>query len=150
MNLQLAFQAPGTNPVSRMIAGFDAPQRFSHVAMIFGDRLRFDAHIDYGVRFHDDIPDGDRWTFVTPSLLPGEIETVRQFCEIQSGSGYDTCGVLAIGRVPFAKEDPDRWFCSELACAALQQVELFEGITPHLMSPNGLFLACAGMTKGDS
>lgn len=142
MKLRLAFEAPGKNPVSRMIAGFDAPRRFSHVALIFGDCLRLDAHVDYGVRFHGDVPNPERWTFIDLPLFDGEIETVRQFCEIECGAGYDPCGVLAIAHVPLMKEQPGRWFCSELAAAALQQVDLFEGLTPHLLSPNGLYVAC--------
>lgn len=144
MNLRIGFEAPGDNAFSRLIAGYDAPKRFSHVAFIFGDNLRLDAHIDYGVRFHNDIPDGDRWTFIDPGLLPGEVETVRQFCEVESGCGYDKCGVLAVAHVPFAHEDKEKWFCSEIVAAGLKTVEMLDGYTPHLLSPNGLYLALTG------
>ena len=146
MNLRIGFEAPGDNAISRGIAELGEPHRFSHVALIFGDALRWDAHIQYGVRFHDDIPDGDRWTFVDPGLLPGEVETVRQWCELQSGKGYDTFGALAAAKVPLTRSDPDKWFCSSGACAALQTVDVFEGLTSRLTLPNSLYLACAGMT----
>lgn len=139
--LFLGFETAGTNPVSRLIAAHDEPFRYSHAALFFlsddGRWMRFESHIDGGVRFAAVGPD-DRFTQYPISLTPEQERTVREFCELHAGDGYDACGVLALGGVPFAKQADDKWFCSEIALAAIQQVGLFPGVAPSSVSPNAL------------
>ena len=141
MSVRIGFQRPGTNRVSRLIADHDAPRSFSHVAIFPAPDRRCDAHIDYGVRFHDFTPDVAAWVMVEFPATPDEVETVRRFLEDETGCGYDRCGVLAIAGVPLMHADPEKWFCSELTCAALQTIGHLSDLIPHQTTPNSLYLA---------
>jgi hypothetical protein len=138
--IQLAFAKPGDSPISKLIAGFDDPRRFCHVALRFEDGMVYEAHAETGVRFTDRVLEPDWYEVLEIPVPDGEDRTVRRFAELEAGCGYDFNGVLAIGRVPFLKADPEKYFCSELAVACLQKVGFFPELTPHKVSPNRLYL----------
>lgn len=64
-------------------------------------------------------------------------KVVLDFARSELGSGYDYAGVMRFV-LPWMKQHPDDWFCSEFVIACCQQVGLFRDLTPWKVSPNAL------------
>lgn len=56
-------------------------------------------------------------------------------------AGYDYAGVMRFV-LPWIKEHPKDWFCTESVVDRLQTVGLFLGQAPHKLSPNACFELC--------
>jgi hypothetical protein len=65
---------------------------------------------------------------------------------IRKGAGYDRAGVMKFV-LPFMREHPQDWFCSEFTVFLLQSEGLFDGVNAHTCSPNKLFRLCKGGVK---
>ena len=93
------------------------------------DGTRF-AYIDY-----DKHP--ERWAFVDFHTTSVEESVVYSFCLGELECRYDFAGCVRFG-LPFWKEHKDKWFCSEVCVAALQQIGYLMDLVPHKTSPNHL------------
>ena len=60
---------------------------------------------------------------------------------IKIGAGYDRAGVMRFV-LPFVKEHPQDWFCSEFVVHLLQTEGYFTGEKAWTCSPNKLFRLC--------
>lgn len=137
--LRVGFETPGKNPFSKRIAEHDEPRRFCHAFLEFDRNLRCDAHIRYGVRFNRRASDPAHCTIYTIDMTLDQEQVVREFLELETGAEYDILGVFRF-KIGLFDADPMKWFCSELACAALQSVGVCGGIEPYTVTPNGLFM----------
>lgn len=69
-------------------------------------------------------------------LAMHEIDT-----SIHAGAGYDRAGVLRFV-LPFVKEHPRDWFCSEFVVHLLQSESMFHDQKAWTCSPNKLYRLC--------
>ena len=111
---------------------------YSHCELVFTESISYSSSIeDGGTRFKDIQFQADHWDFVG---VPAECRenVARAFCIAEKGSAYDFPGVFRF-LVPIIGQSPERWFCSEVVCAALQAGGLFPGVKPWKVSPNRLY-----------
>jgi hypothetical protein len=85
------------------------------------------------------------WDFVEVPARIGDEAKVYLWCESELNCPYDWAGVLRFA-FPFLKPSPNKWFCSEVCIAALQQIGLFTGIKPAYVSPNRLYRIATGQS----
>ena len=106
--------------------------KFSHVDYIFNDGRAYSSLPKDGVGFNEDINDYiEEYTLEVPSK-----KAVEDFLLLQQGKPYDWRAIISM---PFCRcwEEDDKWFCSELICAAIKAggVELYneslDRITPR-------------------
>lgn len=119
---------------------------FSHAELLFSDgKPRTQATCfsssprDGGCRFKDiDVTDG-KWTLVPLSVCMMDELKVEEWCRTQVGKPYDWPGIFGFVCWPFVRQDPKRFFCSEVVVAALQQIGMFPGVSAWRVSPNRLY-----------
>lgn len=93
-----------------------------HVALCFGENvvIEADGGVVREITRHERFADGE-WTLVTCNLTAQQAWWALQFARGQVGKPYDWWGVLWAwwwGK-PAGNAARDKWFCSELAAAAL-------------------------------
>lgn len=116
----------------------------AHAELVFSNGSTCGAYAN-GVRWDTA---GGRGIFENPELWaveevpasPEEEQRVWDFCAGEIGCPYDWAGVARFV-LPFLDADPDKWFCSELVVAALQELGLFAGLDPWRMSPADVYYA---------
>jgi hypothetical protein len=94
---------------------------------------------DGGTRFKNIDAGSGHWRFVNvPATLEFE-DRMYEWCRGELGVQYDMSGCLAVA-LPWRKQDPTRWFCSEAISAGLQACNLISrDFIPHRTSPNRLY-----------
>lgn len=112
---------------------------YSHAALLRPDGRIIESWQGAGVRLKrlEDWRDVD--VFDVPSMSPEQWRVALDYAALYLGSGYDYKAVLRfVSRRPAA--DDDRWFCSELVFAALQEagVNLLERVGASQVSPGML------------
>ena len=101
--------------------------QYSHASLVYADRsgnpsnLSIESREFRGVRRHIITP--EEWKavdlFDVPSMSAAMWHDAFTFAHRQLGKGYDWRGVARfVTRIPATEND--RWFCSELVCAALR------------------------------
>lgn len=97
------------NPISRLI-GLTGP--YCHCEFVFPTKPRtwFGAVLS-GLRFTQDITGNPKkWEFVE---VDWDEEMVWKLCEMYEGRNYDILGLFSFA-LPFVKQDPRRFYCSEI------------------------------------
>lgn len=122
----------------------------SHVDAVLPDGTLLGARLDGGVAIR---PAGyypfTRTQRVVLPAPPEMVDAFHAFLRAQLGKPYDSLGIAAFvaGR---DWRDPSRWFCSELACAALETCGYFAYplATPsNRITPPDLLLACSARVE---
>ena len=118
---------PGFEGIQNRLGRFIDRGPYSHTELLFSDGLSASASfIDGGVRTK---PIGyssvGSWDFLPISDPAGEIEkrALKWFLE-HNGLKYDVWGNIRFA-TNFARDSPDKWFCSESCLAALGFPEAF-------------------------
>jgi hypothetical protein len=146
----------GTSLVSRVIKGFTW-SKYSHVSIVPSDgfhlelnKAKYMAECRLFEAWHKGEPSGvvrrrgihDAHKKGTRIDVFGveatvKIAAVLAFLESQVGKRYDFRGVLGFVSRRDGAQAQDKWFCSELAFAAVQAggVDLLRDIEPHRVSP---------------
>lgn len=137
---------------------------YAHSELVFDNGLSFTSSISYNppTAFHPAPPaigrkngpiihrvdlTGDDWVFTDLDLTDSQKLQIWSWCvktideSLAAGAGYDFAGVLRFV-LPFIKEHPQDWFCSESVVAACQSAGLFPGEQPWRCSPNRLAKLC--------
>ena len=112
---------------------------YYHCSVLFSDNILVEATQGFGVRmFIFEYYDPDHWDAIDIPMTKEEESEIQTWAIKEIGCKYDWAGLIwsQIFRIP--REHPDKWFCSEFAVAALQQVARLSGIKPCSVSPNGL------------
>jgi|SRR6185369_2368035 len=143
MSMKVAFYKYTGRPG---IAGlFDALIRkvtkgpYSHCELVFPDGWCYSASIqDGGTRFKKVAFDEGKWDFIELEFTREQMRKSEAFCLDERKCGYDYPGVFRF-LVPAIRESKNRWFCSEIVCAALQEGGLlWGGVKPWQVHPSGL------------
>jgi hypothetical protein len=132
MSVQLQF-VRGADLGAKLIEWFSHNGDWSHVDVVWPDGRLFGARSDQvggarpGVQFRDPSYIGtNRTQRVSIPLMAAEEKKFYDWLLAQEGKPYDIEGILSFvsGR---DWQEPDSWFCSEMACAALVECSYF----PH-------------------
>lgn len=97
--------------------------RFSHVEMVFSDGMSFSSSPrDGGCRFKEiDYNKPSHWVlFPIPWITEYDEQEIRAFCINQDGTKYDWTGIFLSQVLPLNIQEPNRWFCSEIAANSLK------------------------------
>ncbi|CAK0760415.1 conserved hypothetical protein [Azospirillaceae bacterium] len=116
--------------------------KYSHCELLFGDNMWFgsapDGNMETGFRTKYMLGIERFWDFIELPMTAEEEKKIADWCATEVGCAYDWKGIFLSQILPFGKESPDKWFCSEICVAALQQVGKLNGLKPHKVSPGRL------------
>lgn len=116
--------------------------KYSHCELVFSDGRAFSSHVrDGGTRFISmSYPSPTVWDFIEIPATSEDEALVRAFCEAELNCKYDWNGIFLSQVLPFRRQHPERWFCSEVCSAALQLLGRLPAYPPaHSFSPGGLY-----------
>lgn len=119
--MKFAFQKQDTGIFAQLIRIWTF-SKYSHCEVIFSDGLAFSSHVaDGGTRFINlSYPSPAKWDIIEiPTTVEEEI-AIKAFCYRELNCKYDWLGIFLSQVLPFRREHPDRWFCSELCAAILK------------------------------
>lgn len=109
---------------------------FAHVS-ISSDWGCIDAAPTRGVSFREKPENSKSIIF---DINDAQQSRLDHFIKDELGSGYDWLGDIACALPWTMRESKSRWFCSEFACAALQEMGIVRSsIYPWRMSPQALY-----------
>ena len=138
--MKIAFRKKCHTIYSRIIC-FRTFGKYSHSEIVFSDGRSFSAdESDGGTRWKDSIMDPDEWDFIDIPCNKTQEKDIRKFCEGEDGLRYDMIGIgFSFLPIPIGWQTAEKWFCSEICVAALQQIGYLVGYTPARISPNKLY-----------
>ena len=138
--MKIAFRKKCHTIYSRIIC-FWTFGKYSHSELVFSDGKSFSAdESDGGTRWKDSIMDPDEWDFIDIPCNKTQEKEIRKFCEGEDGLKYDMIGIgFSFLPIPIGWQSAEKWFCSEICAAALQQIGYLVGYTPSRISPNKLY-----------
>jgi len=115
--------------------------KFSHSELVFSDGRTFSSdEADGGTRWTDRAMPSSEWDFIDIPCTTKQENRARVFCEGEDGCKYDMVGIgFSFLPVPIGWQSAEKWFCSEICVAALQQIGYLIGYTPSRISPNKLY-----------
>jgi hypothetical protein len=132
-------RAKGAGAMSTLIDLLSGSRGFSHVEIQFSDGLSFSSdQFDGGTRYKRIEYTPERWEKIPLEITREQEAQMRAFCNREQQCPYDWRGILGFV-LPWEKENPTKWFCSEVCLAALQLVGILLGLVPHKTSPNELY-----------
>ena len=112
---------------------------YSHCELVIGDLWLSASPREKVVRYRTIEPDTNTWDFVPIDLDVAQVEQIQNWAELELGSAYDWLGIVFTQFINLNRQDPHRWFCSELVVTGLQQAGKLAGVVPHQTDPNELY-----------
>lgn len=138
--MKVAFRKKALSWYSKIIQWYTFGP-YCHVEIVFSNGLCFSSsEDDNGTRFKtiDLVPED--WDVVDVPCDPEEEADAYQFCLGEQNSRYDWRGIMfSFLPIPIGWQSADKWFCSEIVAAALQEAGFLRGYTPAALSPNQLY-----------
>lgn len=122
--LQVAFYK-GPGKFVDWLIRFWTRSNYSHCEILFPDEVMFSADAWTNRVRYTHYFDKANWDFVPIDVPEGSVWALREWCNARVGKEYDWWGVVRFV-LPFVKQDPTKWFCSELCGAGLK----FIGVVP--------------------
>jgi hypothetical protein len=119
---------------------------YSHCAVVFtfegGEQVLYEAQNGVGVVSRTVVADIDlrtsQWDHIDIPVSAASQEKVLDWCRGELGCKYDWRGMFWSQVLFIPREHPDKWFCSEYAAAALEQMWMLQGKKPCTFSPGSL------------
>ena len=114
---------------------------YSHTELMFADGRSFSSdEADNGTRWKDRAMPANEWDFLDVPTTADQEADIRAFCNGEEDCKYDMVGIgFSFLPVPIGWQSAEKWFCSEICVAALQQIGYLTGYTPSRISPNKLY-----------
>lgn len=114
---------------------------YSHCELLFDDNMKFSAvPSEHGTRYEQArILSPNEWDILFIGIDAPAEGCIRHFCDAEMGCEYDWMGIILSQFARMRREDPRKWFCSEVCAAALQQGGCIPTATPCTLSPGQLF-----------
>jgi len=135
----------GAGPIARLVADMTFGPYY-HVEVRFADGRCFSSQYPGGVRFKQSIDTSDPLEWDVVDVPWQETQDVLAWCDFQVGMPYDMRGAINSG-IGIALENPDAWFCSEIAAEVLSRCCTLR--IPRLISPNNLYRVLKQFLSGN-
>lgn len=138
--MQVAFRKKPNSIYAHIIRAWTFG-KFSHSELVFSDSRTFSSdEADGGTRWtHKPLPRNE-WDFLTVPCTEQQEQEIAAFCAKEEKCKYDMVGIgFSFLPIPIGWQSPEKWFCSEICVAALQQIGYLTGYTPARVSPNALY-----------
>ena len=114
---------------------------YSHCELVFSNDESFSSSgCDGGARFKKIKFDEKKWDVFKIKISAADEKKIREFCAAQCGKKYDWRAIFFSQILDLQRENPQKWFCSEICAAALQKINFLKNEKPHLLSPQKFFL----------
>jgi hypothetical protein len=114
----------------------------SHAELLFSDGIAGTSDREKGgvVLYDLGRPSKADWVAIDLPDHPAGEERARALIASELGAGYDWLGIALAQVLPWGRQDPRRWFCSELVAAALARAypASMGDVIPHRLDPAGL------------
>lgn len=125
---------------------------YCHCCAVFtfdeGKQVLYEAQNNVGVVSREVVADIDlrpsQWDHIDIPVSPDSRQKVMEWCASEVGCKYDWLGLFWSQVLFIPREHPDKWFCSEFAAAALEQLGMLKDKKPCTFSPGSLFKALKG------
>lgn len=119
-------------------------EQYSHCEIYFNGNCMFSADAwENKTRFKQMAINPDSWDIVDIPVTSKEIAKIYDFCIQQEGKKYDWSGIASF-MFPLAKPGFNRWFCSEICTAALQEIGKLLWVAPEDTTPGQLYKLLTG------
>lgn len=137
--IRIAFYKADGNFIDKIIR-IITNSKYSHCELLLPDGRMFSSDgWNNGIVRYTDKYTLCNWDFVNIDITEYELSTLLSWCDHKVGLKYDWMGVARF-IIPFLKQDPEKWFCSELCCAALKFIgKLSRKVESFKMSPQNLY-----------
>lgn len=138
--MRVAFQKADPSFYAGLIRWWTKSE-YSHCELLFSDGLLFSSHVaDQGTRYvRNQYLNYLYWDVLEIPITDEQEKTMREFCDSELYCRYDWWGILFSQFIRMQREDPDKWFCSEVCTASWQQIGMFSGNSPCTFSPGKLY-----------
>lgn len=123
----------------RLTDYFSGHRGYGHAALFLDNGWQITSMTD-GVYFGPDNHKEEDWAVI--DLGPMDDMVAINFWAKECLCGYDWRGLIHF-IMPYVKPAKDRWFCSEIVMAILQQYGFAPHVSPATISPNDLWLLFA-------
>ena len=137
--IKVVFYKANGNMIDKLIRLF-TNSKYSHCELLLPDGRMFSSDgwdngkVRYTTRYNL-----DNWDILTFDVKDSELATLISWCDHKIGLQYDWLGVTRF-IIPFIKQDPDKWFCSEIVCAGLEFIgRINKSIKTYRVSPKSLY-----------
>ena len=94
--------------------------KYSHVELVLGNLWYTSSPRDGGVRVKGIVMKESNWDLLHIPVSSSQVKDIRGFFHNNMGKKYDWAGIMFSQVLPLEKDNPDRWFCSEICSRALQ------------------------------
>lgn len=134
------------------ISKFQWGSPYTHIAIVQNPtraKLRVWEAVAGGVKYHRWRPEGRKFDLFYVPCTKEQLLRAHSFLVQQQGKSYDFLGLGGFIWRSNKWQDDSKWFCSELAAAAMEWADFDEGpnfsvVRPHQMSPVALLTAAKG------
>lgn len=146
--IQVAFRKKASSFYSRFIRLWTWGD-YSHSELVFPDGRAFSSdEADGGTKWRTRPMPPSEWDFLKVPCTVEQVQELVSFCNREDGCKYDKIGIgFSFLPIPVGWQSEDKWFCSEICVAALQQIGFLCGYTPARISPNALYKILAKELK---
>lgn len=141
--IQLAFKKTATSFFGKLIKLYTF-SKYCHAEIVFSNGEWFSSReVRNGAGFCYGPPPGDSvemYDLVPVPMSPDDEARMRRWCKTEMPCSYDVRGVLfSFLPIPIGWQSAEKWFCSEICCAAFQTIGWFAGYTASAVSPRKLY-----------
>ena len=137
--MKLAFLKNAYDPYSLAIKLWTS-SKYSHIEIIFGHDLWFSASApDGGTRFCVRSIQGEEWDYLDIPCSTKEENICLDYALQFDGARYDYKGIFAFLGHTIFRENPSKWFCSEIVGAILQQIGRCGTENPSKLTPKDIY-----------
>ncbi len=122
--------------------------KYSHCELIFSDEASFGNSLvaPFRTQFSHKFYSYVDWDIVEVDVPQDKENLMRAFCWTQVDKRYDWKAIFFSMILPFKKEDPNKWICSEICVAAFHVAGYFGGTKACTVNP-GKFAKMIKMIK---
>jgi len=137
--MRVAFRKKGSTIYAKLIRLWTFG-KYSHSELVFSDGRSFSSdEADGGTRWKDWAMSDEEWDFLNVPCTFEQEQEIRAFCAGEEHCKYDMVGIgFSFLPIPIGVQSAEKWFCSEICVAGLQQIGYLVGYTPSRISPNAL------------
>lgn len=138
--MRVAFQKADQSMYAGLIRWWTKSE-YSHCELLFSDGMMFSSHVaDKGTRYvKNQYFNYLYWDVLEIPITDKQEKVMRDFCDSELYCRYDWWGIWFSQIIRMQREDPEKWFCSEICTTAWQRIGFLGDSRPCTFSPGKLY-----------